>query len=271
MIYDLVLGFNELDLFTIRYHELAETVDKFIVFEATHTFTGIPKELYFSHWYDTLTRDSSIDKDKIDIFVWDNGANFAPLIPEYCWQRDHTQRGLLGQWVVENAQPDDIILFSDMDEIPNAIELKTFLNTHERINGIWRLEQNLYYLYMNTYAGKWCGTKIFHPSIINPALNMAEQMNSIRYIGDSDVSGTVVNGGWHFSSQGGLEKVKQKFRSYAHHEMSAKPDTELLVNLKDATDPFHNTKLEVMSTETLPRYVQDNLNYFIERGYIYGI
>lgn len=273
MIIDLTLGFNEIDLFLIRYHELKDLVDRFVVFEATNTFTGIPKELYFSDWYSDAFNEritTDVDLAKIDIMVWDNGMQFAPCIPDYAWVRDNTQRGLLGSWILENTQPDDIILFSDMDEIPNADTLRTFLNEHDRIDGIWRLEQDLCYLYFNTYAGKWCGTKIFHPTMVKSDVNMAEQMNSIRYISDDNVSGTIKNGGFHFSSQGGLEKIKQKFRSYAHYELSSKPDAELIMNLHDATDPFHNNKLTIIDIDTLPQFVQNNLEYFKNKGYLYG-
>lgn len=277
MIVDLTLGLNEIDLFYIRYHELKDVVDRFVVFEATHTFTGLPKDLYFSQWYKRLwykglgDNPFNIDPTRIDIFVWDNGSSFAPCTPAYAWARDNTQRGLLGSWIVEHAAPNDDIVFSDMDEIPNATTLRAFLAEQKHINGIWRLEQNLYYLYMNTYASTWCGTKIFKPHMINPNMPMAQQMNSIRYIGDNDVSGTVANGGWHFSSQGGLAKVKEKFRSYAHYEMAAKPDEALLQNLQDATDPFHGTQLETVSIETLPLFVQQNIEYFTQKGYIYGV
>ena len=47
MIYDCFPFFNELELLEMRLHELSGVVDKFVLVEATRTFTNKPKPLYF--------------------------------------------------------------------------------------------------------------------------------------------------------------------------------------------------------------------------------
>ena len=47
MIYDCIPFFNELDILNLRLHILDPIVDKFIIEEATVTFSGQPKELCF--------------------------------------------------------------------------------------------------------------------------------------------------------------------------------------------------------------------------------
>ena len=47
MVYDCFTFFNELELLELRLHELAGVVDKFVLVEATRTFTNKPKPLYF--------------------------------------------------------------------------------------------------------------------------------------------------------------------------------------------------------------------------------
>ena len=47
VIYDCFTFFNELDLLDIRLHELASTVDVFVLAEAPLTFQGQPKPLVF--------------------------------------------------------------------------------------------------------------------------------------------------------------------------------------------------------------------------------
>lgn len=47
MIYDCFLYYDEDMLLDIRLHTLADVVDRFVIVEATHSFTGIPRELHF--------------------------------------------------------------------------------------------------------------------------------------------------------------------------------------------------------------------------------
>ena len=47
MVYDCIPFFNELDILNLRLHVLNSYVDKFIIEEATVTFSGEPKELCF--------------------------------------------------------------------------------------------------------------------------------------------------------------------------------------------------------------------------------
>ena len=47
MVYDCIPFFNELDILNLRLHIMDPLVDKFIIEEATVTFSGEPKELCF--------------------------------------------------------------------------------------------------------------------------------------------------------------------------------------------------------------------------------
>ena len=47
MVYDCVPFFNELDILKLRLHILDPIVDRFVIEEATVTFSGEPKELCF--------------------------------------------------------------------------------------------------------------------------------------------------------------------------------------------------------------------------------
>ena len=47
MVYDCIPFFNEIDILNLRLHILDPLVDRFIIEEATVTFSGEPKELCF--------------------------------------------------------------------------------------------------------------------------------------------------------------------------------------------------------------------------------
>ena len=47
MVYDCFQFFNELDILKIRLNVMNDVVDKFVISEATETFSGLKKPLYY--------------------------------------------------------------------------------------------------------------------------------------------------------------------------------------------------------------------------------
>ena len=47
MVYDCFQFFNELDILKLRLHIMDPVVDRFVISEATETFSGNPKPLYY--------------------------------------------------------------------------------------------------------------------------------------------------------------------------------------------------------------------------------
>lgn len=119
MIYDCFLYYDEDMLLELRLNTLNEVIDKFVIVESTHSFTGIPKPLNFN-----------IDKfpefkDKIIYVVYDSLPKLKNGVEgeNDAWAneaatRNATMRGL------RDAKDDDIIIISDVDEIftPEAIK-----------------------------------------------------------------------------------------------------------------------------------------------------
>lgn len=270
MILDSVIGFNETDLFLIRYKELSFYVNRFLIVEATHTHSGIPKPLYFSDMKDR--DDCGVDWTRVDIIVWDNGG--MPADNAHAWIRENYQREIIGKYVLEHCAPNDVIMLSDMDEIPSASSLRNFIEHVERVSitdrfsGVWRFEQDLSYLYFNTTSGKWCGTKIF-PAHMLTALHSDKPMTDlIRYRPEHLIAGTIANGGWHFSSVGGVDNMREKMVSYAHTEQAALRSVEDITDsIKRLVNPFDKSPLTVRDIEFLPIYVQNNHERFAK--YLY--
>jgi len=125
-IYDCFTFFNELDLLKIRLNELNDVVDYFVIVEATKTQTGIPKKLYFNENKD---RYKSFNKKIIHIIVKDMPnikTNSSWVLENY--QRNQILRGLV------DCNDNDIILISDLDEIPNKNDFPEIIHrlTRER-------------------------------------------------------------------------------------------------------------------------------------------
>lgn len=268
MLVDLVPAFNEIDLFVVRYNELKDIVDRFVIVEASHTHSGSHKPYYFTEFFNQEILDdihTAFNDDKIHVLRWD--CSRIPAIKEYAWYRENMQREVLGYYIKENCAPTDICMLSDLDEIPRAKAVESILDDPS-FHGIWYFEQVLSYLFMNTTQGVWGGTKIFYADTVDMTIDRF-MTNHIRYRDQFD--GVIRDGGWHMSSLGNLDHVNNKLRNYAHCLDCAHIGTSSIQDsLDNLTDPFNKNPLTLVNIATLPQYVQDNIKYYIGKGYIYG-
>lgn len=223
MIYDCFTFFNENDVLEIRFNVLKDIVDKFVIIEATKTFSGKDKPLYFDkERFDKF-------KDKIIYVVLDQ-------FPEYksAWIYENIQRNyILDVLKEQNCNDEDIILISDCDEIPNP---KAIMEYKEKYYSIMSLEEEFFYYYLNlkNYKGSyWYGAKIcryknfFDDSLNNnftynefliKELNKNISPNKIRMMENRPV---IRNGGWHFSFLGGTDAIIKKVKSFSHQEYNS--------------------------------------------------
>jgi len=263
MIYDCFAFFNELDLLEIRLQELDSVVDQFVLVEATRTFQKKEKPLYFE------LNKKRFEKylPKIKHIIVDEYPNFFThwRIPK-TWDYDNHQKEqiLLG---LKDCKADDLIIVSDLDEIPKAEKVLEYKNS----NGIRIFRQKLYYYYLNCMVvdfpepvewyqdyKPWNGTvmceyKYIHT--IKETRDFKDQKRSdFTYIND---------GGWHYSYLGGTAKVLEKIESYAHKEFN-KPEYKDLAKIeqmmKDGKDLFgRNLKTKFVNIdEDAPKCVLEN-------------
>ena len=165
MVYDCFQFFNELDILKIRLNVLHSVVDKFVISEATTTFSGIPKPLYFEENREMFRE---FEDKIIHVVVEDTPEGNTHV-------RDTFQKNAVGRGL-KNCKPDDIIIFSDLDEIPNPEKIKEILQ-HFDTNKIYHFAQRMFTCYLNmeevsgkllSYAGEfetvekkqWIGTKM---------------------------------------------------------------------------------------------------------------
>ena len=150
-IYDCFQYFDEDLLLDIRLNVLNQYVKKFVITEATYTHNGTKKELNFN------INNFKKFKDKINYLVIDqpppNLLEFVKNEPEHKkgeklilngMSRDYFQRENLVKGLDE-AKEDDMILISDLDEIPDLSKL----NLSEIKNKITIFEQKMFYYKLN--------------------------------------------------------------------------------------------------------------------------
>lgn len=211
MIYDCFTFFNELDLLEIRLNVLNDSVDKFILVESTRTFSNLEKPLYYN---DNKQRYSKFSNKIVHIIVNDSPNSNNPWILEE-HQRNSITQGL------SQCKDDDVIIISDLDEIPNPRKIIKYQN----YKGIKSFKQKMFYYYLNNIDLKnpfWSETpsKMLSYSYLKKN-NLSPQ--SIRF-----TKGRLIkNGGWHFSYLGGAESISKKIKSFSHQEYNSPKYTDI--------------------------------------------
>lgn len=231
MIYDCFMFFNELDILEVRLNELYDVVDKFILVEAGKTFTNQDKPLWFEENKERFSKFA----DKIEHIIINTYPEF-----DSAWTFENYQRDVIIKTLKERCNDDDVIIISDLDEIPRADLIKKYKDTE----GIKVFEQKLYTFYFN------------YLNATEPDWKRGTRLLKFKDIGDktlTDIRMTegmhIKNAGWHFTYLGGFDMVKYKIRSFAHQEYNG--------------DYYINDK-------RLLRLISDGLDIF-ERGYKYKI
>ena len=221
MIYDCFTFFNELDLLEIRLNILNDVVDKFVIIESTKNHAGKEKPLNFD------IKLFQKFKDKIIYEVFDNYPPF-----ENAWVNENLQRNHILNVLKKHCKEDDIIILSDLDEIPNPGAIIEYKNNYD---GIMTLEQKFYYYFLNMQnisTPTWYFAKIFkykdfynnendrnytYSIYLPEKYNTGITPNKIRMMKNIPI---ITKGGWHFSYLGGVDKIIEKLKSFAHQEFN---------------------------------------------------
>lgn len=225
MIYDCIPFFNELDILKLRMQIMAPYVDKFVLEESTVTFSGQKKEMLFA---DNREMFREFEDKIVYIAVKD-----SPMSGVTTHERDKFQKNQLIRGMAE-CRPDDIVIFGDVDEIPNPETLQKILKNFDPAR-IYHLAQRMFYCFLNMeevsgnllsitgeFPGiarkQWLGTKICSFG------NLPEEgIVYLREVSPEDPrSVRVAEGGWHFGYMGGdrdvAKRISVKVQAAAHQE-----------------------------------------------------
>jgi beta-1,4-mannosyl-glycoprotein beta-1,4-N-acetylglucosaminyltransferase len=282
-IYDAFLFFNELEILELRMNILNDVVDHFVIVESTKTFSSKNKPLFFQdnkHLFEKF-------KDKIIHVIIENTPsdfirinyirqpiteedNIDNKILKYVDESpgwDHTNPSHI-QWGVEtfqresiikgliNCNDEDIIIISDVDEIPNPNEL---IKLKENSDGVFNFNQNMYYYYLNMLKEiNWSGPKACSwGKLKNISLNSLRQ--------NKHTTNIINDGGWHFSFMGGENKIIEKLEAYAHQEYNTPFYKENVKNnMASNNDPFFRGELKKVNIdESYPKYILENIDKYV--------
>ncbi len=274
MIYDCIPFFNELDILKLRLHIMSPYVDKFVIEEAAVTFSGDPKPMIFAQNRKMFAEF----EDKI-IYV---PVEITPPEITVTHERDKYQKNQLIRGL-GNCNADDIIIFSDVDEIPNPKVLKDVIDNFDT-SKVYHLAQRMFYCFLNmeeisgsllSITGEFAGVpkkQCLGTKVCSVGNLPKDGIVYLREVSPSDASSVrVADGGWHFGYMGGngeknvARRISEKVQAAAHQEYNeAKYLREAVDRLLCGGDIFGRDAefIRVDIDETYPDYLREHMEEY---------
>ncbi len=291
-IFDCFMYFDEEVVLDVRLNTLDKYVDYFVIVESSFTHKGDNKNLMFNH------NKFEKFKNKIIYLVYDKQPKGIEVVNENDSEGEKSRKYILNAVLRENgqrnfiqnglnkAEDNDIILISDVDEIPNLSEVN-FNNISEKII---MFHQDMFYYKFDLKIPNllWTGTKgcrkkyLLSPQWLRNVkdrkyfpfridiLFSEKKYSSVKFIS---------NGGWHFSNIKTAEEIEYKLKSYLHHRefdeqsLSVEEIQNIIENKKAIYDLKvdkrvnkigDGSKLVKIKFEKLPIYIQQNKHNYMK-------
>ena len=261
-IYDCFPFFNELDLLELRLREHNDYVDYFVIAEANKSHQGNPKPFYieenwnrYREWHDKIIYVKIEDMPN-DQYTW-TLENF---------QRNAIERGLGG------AQPDDVIVVSDCDEMLRGSTFNILRNDTQR--KIWVCRQPIFWVKLNYLQTEPVGYNVNSMAMVRRYMTSPQDMRNKTWWGftqlpleHQDADSRVINhAGWHFSFLGDDNHVKTKLLNFAHDEarhLAEGFDSSKMIEQGKGVDMDAPTRFTpVLVDDYFPETVLNNLDKY---------
>ena len=284
--------YDEDVILDLRLNILNEYIDYFVIVESKFFHNGKERKLRFD------IENYSKFRDKIIYIIQDNQPNGIQEILQSddegtisakeinnALLRENSQRDLISKGL-KMANDNDLILISDVDEIPNLEKIKL----KETKNEILMFVQDIFYYKLNRYLPnfQWFGTKgCLKKNLKSPQwlrniknkkysfLRVDTFFSDKKYINKKFID----HGGWHFSNLKNAEDLELKLKSYLHHrdyeveELGKTKIKELMKTNETIYDMFGDKtskkygddkrrKLDVYEINKLPIFIQKNLEKY---------
>jgi beta-1,4-mannosyl-glycoprotein beta-1,4-N-acetylglucosaminyltransferase len=265
-IIDSFIFYNELDLLYYRLSILDKYIDTFILVESTHTFSGKPKPLYYQ---DNKEMFAKFNHKIVHIIISDFAYKFPSInyMRNEQWENEYHQRNSIKlgiEKLIGTLTDDDIILTSDVDEIPNPVLIENILNNNTPYdkNLLNRLALDMYYYNLCYRIGEgsnWHGVKLLTVCAYK-VLNLTFQQ--MRVLEHSQHVPIIANGGWHLSYFGDVNFIKAKISSFSHQEYNNNKyidEEKLKLNIETGINLLNNSRLNY-----IPLQSNTNLPYRYE-------
>ena len=291
-IFDCFMYFDEEVVLDLRLNILNNYVDYFVIVESCFNHNGEKRDLKFNH------KKFEKYKNKIIYKVYNENLSEIKKISHKDNEKEKSKKYNFNAYLRENSQrnfimaglnkanDEDMILISDVDEIPNLKNLN-FNNINEKLIFF---KQDMFYYKFNLKLPNliWTGTKACKKKyLLSPQwLRNIKDKTYPFYRIDTFFSKTkytnihfVNEGGWHFTNIKNAEEIRKKLKSYLHHrEFDINPLSIEDINeiIKDKIAIYDlkvdkrtskigkGSQLEKISINKLPYYLQNNIEKYNE-------
>lgn len=257
--------FDEDLMLEVRLNTLFEHVDQFVICEATLDHAGKEKKLNFD------IKKFEKFKKKIKYIVVDDLPKTVETFKKN-WHpahlRDQFQRNALVRGLKE-CDDNDLIMISDLDEIPNPKKLSEFGEKDKYacfVQKNFSLKLNLH----NKSEPKWFGTRMCRKKdLVSPQWlrNIKAKSRPFYKFFKPKFDKFINGGGWHFSSVKSAEGIYKKLDSYAEQQWNNKKYKNMDIirrKIRKKEDLFdRNHEFEVINVDaTFPNYIYKNKKKF---------
>ena len=246
LIIDAFPFFQEIELLKVRLEYLGESVDKFLISESNIDFAANKKPYYLTDKIISslpFTEKITVIRSKFPDFKINFIYKFSKKIKwrKPLWKIQLKQRNIL-QKEISKILPNGILLFGDLDEFPNANEIRACVSALQKIpDKIYTFNQLplVYNLSTQSRNEDWPGTVVCN-------LQKAKKLtpNKLRKRRSLE---SAIGGGWHFSYFGNNIQIQKKVVSLAptekhfEYQNTCESDVEKLVSNDRA--PFNVSKV----------------------------
>ena len=258
-IIDCITYFDNSLMFDLRFNILKEVVDIFVVCESKYDHRNRIKNLNFNKNF--------LSEEKIKYFVLDQPFPKNSNL----WQNQAIQREYLLQ-SLNFADPEDLIFFSDPDEIPNPKILANF-NLTKKYGIFFQDCFNYKFNIFNPHETPWEGTRVCKKKNLKSIDFMRQKIKSKNlqykfYRIDKEKNIEIFeNAGWHFNNIMSPELISLKLKTFAHSEFSGSrfSDVSVIKNkIKNKIDLFERGHIykKVDIDKSFPSYLIENLEKY---------
>ena len=263
---DCFLYFDEDLVLDIRLNTLDKYVDKFIISEATTDHAGNKKKLNFD------IKNFSKFKNKIIYLIEENLPKKVKKFKKNWsndWHRENFHRNSLAKGY-EKFDDQDLIMISDLDEIPNLDKLGEF---NKKNKYACFIQKNFFSKInlLNKTISSWPGTKICVKKFLKSPQwlrNIKTKKRPFWKIYKPNHPQLIYDGGWHFSFLKKPEDISKKIKSYAHQELNEERFTNIesikqkIADNKDIFERNYTYEKINIENNNFPDYILKNQDKF---------
>ena len=259
-IYDCFQYFNEDHMVELRLNILDKYVNYFVISESTRTHQGKPKKINF----DINKFDKFKHKIKFIIADYKKEIDFNNHTGGESPVEQHQRNSLIEG--IKDAKPDDYIVLSDSDEIPDFTKIKNI----KFIKKYLAFSQKMFMYKLNLQnltESNWIGSKITKKKYVTTMQNLRNlKFKRYPFWRIDKFNQQIIQGGWHFSFLQSPKEILKKIKSFSHGEFNNENLNEIKIKEKifKNEDIFgrDNKLKKVDINESYPDYILKNIDKF---------